>query len=39
MEDCISLKTGCDSEETASFLIDVYPFFKNILACFPKMKL
>jgi hypothetical protein len=40
MEDCIFLyKLVSDNEATGSLLIDVHLFFKNILACFLKMKL
>jgi len=40
VEDCVFLyKLGSGNEATGSFLIDVHPFLKNILACFLKMKL
>jgi hypothetical protein len=40
MEDCVFLyKPVSGNEATGSLLFDIHPFFKNILACFLKMKL
>jgi len=40
MENCVYFyRLGSGNEATGSFLTDVHPFFKNILACFLKMKL